>query len=110
MIIRSLSRAEHFPAGVMRSFLAPLDMPMPGPLLRRPIRIRRMKRALRRRSPIRNRARWHRCSPALPGGVEEARVAVAAAYDTTAHALAFALWEVGCQARAEQRTRPPRWS
>ena len=31
----------------MRSFLRPLQQPMPGPLLRRPIRIRRMERALR---------------------------------------------------------------
>ena len=30
----------------------------------------------------------------LPNGVEEARVALAAGYDTTAHTLAFALWEL----------------
>ncbi len=37
----------HFPDKVLRSYVAPLDGPMPQPLLRRPFRVRRMERALR---------------------------------------------------------------
>ncbi|MET0863395.1 MAG: cytochrome P450 [Nakamurella sp.] len=83
-----------FPPAVLRSFLAPLDMAMPGPLLRRPVRIRRMNRALQDAFADPAPGTLAPMFAALPGGLDEARVAVAAAYDTTAHALAFALWEL----------------
>ena len=80
--------------GVLKSFVAPLDSPMPGPLLRRPFRIRTMNAALDavfRDPPAGTLAELF---ATLDGGVEEARVVIAAAYDTTAHSLAFALWEL----------------
>jgi cytochrome P450 len=86
-----------FPRPVLDSFLAPLDLPMPGPLLRRPIRIRRMNRALTAAFGQPEPGTLAPMFAALPGGLEEARVAVAAAYDTTAHALAFALWELAAR-------------
>ena len=91
-----------FPEPVMRSFLAPLDRPLPGPLLRRPIRIARMQRALRNTLAEPDRDTLAPLFAELPGGVEEARVAIAAAYDTTAHTLAFALWELAGQPELAQ--------
>ncbi len=86
-----------FPDAVLRSFLAPLDQTMPGPLLRRPIRVRRMEAALRTNfaDPAPGTLAAH--FAALTGGVEEARVAIAAAYDTTAHTLAFAVSELAAR-------------
>ncbi len=86
-----------FPEAVLRSYVAPLDGPMPQPLLRRPIRVRRMERALRAAFADPDPSTLSPLFAQLPGGVEEARVAVAAAYDTTAHALAFALWELAAR-------------
>ena len=111
-LIRSMiTRAfvgEHFPAGVMRSFLAPLQQPMPGPLLRRPIRIRRMERALRLAFADPQPGTLAPLFAGLPGGVEEGRVALAAAYDTTAHALAFALWEVAARPEVNEASMTDR--
>ena len=83
-----------FPDPTMRSFLAPLDRPLPGPLLRRPVRIARMQRALRANFAEPDPDTLAPLFAGLSDGVEEARVAIAAAYDTTAHTLAFALWEL----------------
>ena len=86
-----------FPEAVLRKYVAPLDGPMPQPLLRRPFRVRRMERALRETFTDPDPSTLSPLFAALPGGVEEARVAVAAAYDTTAHAMAFALWELAAR-------------
>ncbi len=86
-----------FPEAVLRSYVAPLDGPMPQPLLRRPFRVRRMEKALRQAFTDPDPETLSPLFARLPGGVEEARVAVAAAYDTTAHALAFALWELAAR-------------
>lgn len=100
-VVRSMLTAAFFgdrmPPAELASFVAPLDQPMPGPLLRRPLRIRRMNAALTAafRSP--EPGTLAELFAALPDGVEEARVAVAAAYDTTAHSLAFALWELAAR-------------
>ncbi|MGS0687326.1 cytochrome P450 [Nakamurella sp. GG22] len=91
-----------FPQAVLKSYVAPLDGPMPQPLLRRPFRVRRMERALRGAFADPDPSTLSALFASLPGGVEEARVAVAAAYDTTAHAMAFALWELA--ARPELNT------
>lgn len=97
-VIRSMiTRAfvgQNFPDAVMRSFLRPLQQPMPGPLLRRPIRIRRMERALRVTFADPQPGTLATLFAGLPDGVQEGRVALAAAYDTTAHALAFGLWDL----------------
>lgn len=86
-----------FPDDVMQSFLRPLQQAMPGPLLRRPLRIRRMHRALRIAYADPQPGTLAPLFAGLPDGVEEGRVALAAAYDTTAHALAFALWELAAR-------------
>ncbi len=97
VVRRMLSRAffgSSFPPGVLESFVAPLDSPMPGPLLRRPFRIRTMNAALAATFADPEKGSLAELFAGLAGGVEEARVVLAAAYDTTAHSLAFALWEV----------------
>ena len=98
MITRELLKAaflgEGVPDPVLRSFLAPLDRGLPGPLLPRPFRIRSMDRALQRAFAEPDPATMAPLFSSIPGGVQEARVAIAAAYDTTAHTLAFALWEL----------------
>lgn len=97
-MVRELLKAaflgDAFPDPVLRSFLAPLDHGLPGPLLPRPIRIRAMDRALARAFQEPDPTTLAPLFSSLPGGVQEARVAIAAAYDTTAHTLAFALWEL----------------
>ncbi|MDQ2739010.1 MAG: cytochrome P450, partial [Actinomycetota bacterium] len=67
---------------------------LPGPLLPRPFRIRTMDRALHRAFDDPDPETLAPLFASIPGGVQEARVAIAAAYDTTAHTLAFALWEL----------------
>lgn len=97
-VVRAMLTAAFFgdrmPAQELASFVEPLDQPMPGPLLRRPFRISRMNAALTAVFRDPEPGTLAELFADLPGGVEEARVAVAAAYDTTAHSLAFALWEV----------------
>ncbi len=85
---------RNFPDRVLRSFLTPLDQGLPGPLLPRPFRIRTMDRALHRTFADPDPETLAPLFASIPGGVQEARVAIAAAYDTTAHTLAFALWEL----------------
>jgi len=100
-MVRTMLSAAFFggsvPRSVLDDFLEPLDGTLPGPLIPRPLRMRRMSaaidRALRKPDP-------DSLAPVFavqPDPVREARVALAAAYDTTAHTLAFALWELaGC--------------
>lgn len=100
-VVRSMLAAAFFgdrmPPGELASFVAPLDQPMPGPLLRRPVRISRMNAALSKVFAAPQPGTLAELFAELPDGVEEARVAVAAAYDTTAHSLAFALWELAAR-------------
>lgn len=97
-MVRELLKAaflgDAFPDAVLQSFLAPLDRGLPGPLLPRPFRIPAMDRALGRAFQDPDPTTLAPLFSSLPGGVLEARVAIAAAYDTTAHTLAFALWEL----------------
>jgi cytochrome P450 len=85
---------DRFPTGLLRGFLTPLDRRMPAPFLRRPRLFARVEAALRdllREPPPGTLAE---AFAPLSGGVEEARVALAAAYDTTAHTLAWLLWHL----------------
>lgn len=85
---------DRFPAGLLQQFLAPLDRRLPAPFLRRPRLFARMNlaigEALQQAAPGTLAEAFSR----VPDGVEEARVALAAAYDTTAHTLAWLLWHV----------------
>lgn len=88
-----------FPRGLLGDFLHPLDTRPPGPFLRRPVLFRRMNRAL---APALAQARPGTLGAAFTGlqdGVEEARVALSAAYDTTAHTMAFMLWHLAANPR-----------
>ena len=93
-LLRTAFLGRAFPEQVLRSFLAPLDRGLPGPLLPRPFRIPAMDSALRRAFVDPDPDTLAPLFSSIPGGVQEARVAIAAAYDTTAHTLAFALWEL----------------
>lgn len=89
---------DRLPVELLDAFLAPLDRPLPGPLVRHPLLFARMNRALRRvlRDPQDGTLAVHFAG--LERGVEELRVALAAAYDTTAHVLAWTLWELAGRA------------
>ena len=93
-LLKTAFMGDAFPDGVLQSFLAPLDRGLPAPLLPRPFRIRAMDRALQRAFAHPDPAGMAPLFSSIPDGVQEARVAIAAAYDTTAHSLAFALWEL----------------
>lgn len=86
---------DRFPAALLDRFLRPLDRNFPAPFLRRPLLFRRMDRALTRE------LRDPEAGPLLAAvrdtgldAVEQIRVALSAAYDTTAHTLAWLLWHL----------------
>lgn len=94
------------PGPTLAAFLRPLDSPLPGPLMRRPALFRQMNRALERALPAAPDGCLAAAFRDLPGGLEEARVALSAGYDTTAHTMAWLLYHVGRQPEllaAEQR-------
>lgn len=103
VVRRLLADAFFGPGGspALDGFLAPLDRSLPAPLLPRPLRIRRMRRVLREAMADPQPGTLLAAFAALPGSastaVEEARVALAAGYDTTAHTVAFALWEIAAR-------------
>jgi len=103
-VVRRLLTEAFFGPGrspALEEFLAPLDRSLPAPLLPRPLRIRRMRRVLRAALADPPPGTLLAAFAALPGpsddAVEEARVALAAGYDTTAHTVAFALWEIAAR-------------
>jgi cytochrome P450 len=105
VVVRRMLSAAFFDSKVddrvLASFLAPLDRPVPAPFVPRPRRFARMTKAIERATsaPARDTL-----VAALVGdigsvddlatGVEEVRIALAAAYDTTAHTLAWAIWHL----------------
>ncbi len=110
VVLAMLARAffgSTFAPGVLESYVAPLDSPMPGPLLRRPFRIRKMNTALESVFAAPEKGSLAELFATLDGGVEEARVVIAAAYDTTAHSLAFALWELAARPDLNDCRRHP---
>lgn len=80
-----------FPAALLERFLRPLDRALPAPLLRRPRLFHRMNQALTRALRDAPPGTLGAALREIPGGVEEARVALSAGYDTTAHTLAWLL-------------------
>lgn len=99
-VLRLLNAAYfsgEFDQELLHAFLAPLRGPLAGAVLPRPRLFRRVWAELRRLARRREVAgggdllAW--LAP-LPGGLEEARVSLAAAHDTTAHALAWTVWHV----------------
>jgi cytochrome P450 len=97
-VVRDILSALFFdrtiPADLLRQFLAPLDRRLPAPFLRRPRLFARMDRALAGALADAGPTTLAAAFSDIPDGVEEARVALAAAYDTTAHTLAWLLWHL----------------
>ncbi|MFC3720243.1 cytochrome P450 [Deinococcus metalli] len=105
-VLRLLNAAYfggEFDPGLLHAFLAPLRRPFPVPAWPRPLLFLRVDAELRRLGHARLTAGGDDLLAVLaplPGGLVEARVSLAAAHDTTTHALAYALWHVA---------REPQW-
>ncbi len=105
-VLRLLNAAYfggEFNPGLLHAFLAPLRRPFPVPALPRPLLFVRVDAELRRLATRRLTGGGDDLLAVLaplPGGLEEARVSLAAAHDTTTHALAYALWHLA---------RHPQW-
>ena len=80
------------PADLLDDFLRPLDRPLPWPFLPRPRLFRRMNQAIDRALPDVPPGCLAAAVRSMPTAVEELRVALSAAYDTTAHTLAWLLY------------------
>lgn len=98
-VLRLLNAAYfsgEFDEGLLHAFLAPLRRPFPVPAVPRPLLFARVDAEVRRLAHARLREHGHDDLLAvlapLPGGLEEVRVSLAAAHDTTTHALAYAIW------------------
>ena len=86
-----------FDAALLEAFLKPLHDPFPAPLLPRPALFRRVNRELQRLLESRQHAKRHDLLSYLlrfSDPLEEARISLAAGYDTTAHTLAWAAWHI----------------
>jgi cytochrome P450 len=86
-------------AGLLQAFLDPLDGALPAPLLRRPLLFRRMNIALHHLLNTEHPRGLISAFNSMPDAVDQARVALSAAYDTTAHTLAWALWHLATNPR-----------
>ncbi len=106
-LVRDILSATFFgdqlSVGLLQAFLAPLDRPLPWPFLRRPVLFRQMNRALTQALSASAPGSLAAAFAGLSAGVDEARVALSAAYDTTAHTLAWLLYH----SAAEPRLRHP---
>ncbi|GHJ48814.1 cytochrome P450 [Catellatospora sp. TT07R-123] len=79
---------------LLAAFLHPLQTPVPGPMLPRPLLFRRLDAAIARLLADPPEGSLAAALSGLDGAVAETRVALAAGYDTTAHTLAWALWHL----------------
>lgn len=79
---------------LLTAFFRPLDRPVPYPFLPRPLLFRRMGAAIDTclRDPVEGTIAGALVE--VDGAAEELRIALAAAYDTTAHTLAWAIWHL----------------
>jgi cytochrome P450 len=83
-----------FSRDLLRDFVEPLDTKPPGPFIRRPRLFGKMNRAIMSALLHAEDTSLAATFAAMNDGAEEARVALGAAYDTTAHTLAWLLWHV----------------
>jgi len=87
-----------FPEPLLAEFLAPLDRDFPAPFLRRPWLFRRMNRALARSLQVAEAGTLLAAvRDSGEDAIEQVRVALGAAYDTTAHTLAWLLWHLAAR-------------
>jgi cytochrome P450 len=95
---------NEFDASLLETFLEPLHHAFPAPLVPRPAVFARVNRELERLLKSRVRTPRHDLLSYLlrfENPLEEARVSLAAGFDTTAHTLAWGAWHVA---------REPRWT
>lgn len=83
-----------FPRDLLRDFVEPLDTKPPGPFLRRPRLFAHMNRAITAALLHAEDTTLAATFAGMTDGVEQGRVALGAAYDTTAHTLAWLLWHL----------------
>ncbi len=83
-----------FPRDLLKAFVEPLDTKPPGPFVRRPRLFAKMNRAITAALLHAEDTSLAATFATMNDGVEEARVALSAAYDTTAHTLAWLLWHL----------------
>lgn len=93
-LLAELFFAGDFSEPLLAAYLAPLDRALPAPFVRRPRLFRRMNAALAEALAQARPGSLINAFVGLERGVEEARVAIGAAYDTTAHTLAWVLWHL----------------
>ncbi|MFO7544048.1 MAG: cytochrome P450 [Trueperaceae bacterium] len=86
--------AGEFPQPLLEKFVAPLHRPLPWPLLPRPATFRQVDAAIARVLAAPGDGSLAHALAGVDGAGEELRVALAAAFDTTAHTLAWALWHL----------------
>ncbi|MFL6122931.1 cytochrome P450 [Actinophytocola sp.] len=86
--------ADRVPDRLLAAFVAPLDRPAPHPLLPRPWLFHRVGRAIAHAVADPPAGSLPAALAGTGAVVEELRVALAAGYDTTAHTLALALWQL----------------
>ncbi len=94
---------NEFDAGLLETFLEPLHHPFPAPMLPRPGLFHRVNRELERLLKSRLSTPRHDLLSYLlrfQNPLEEARVSLAAGFDTTAHTLSWAAWHLA---------REPQW-
>ncbi len=84
----------NFPRDLLKAFVEPLDTKPPGPFIRRPRLFAKMNRAITAALLHAEDTSLAATFATINDGVEEARVALSAAYDTTAHTLAWLLWHL----------------
>lgn len=80
---------------LLAAFLAPLRRPFPVPAVPRPLLFRQVEQEIRRlaeRRLVEGGDDLLSSLAPLPGGLTETRISLAAAHDTTTHALAYAIW------------------
>ncbi|GAA1644975.1 cytochrome P450 [Catellatospora bangladeshensis] len=96
--VRRMLNAAFFggalPDRLLAAFLHPLQQPVPGPMLPRPMLFRRLDAAIARVLADPPPGTLAHALAGLDGAVAEIRVGLAAGYDTTAHTLAWALWHL----------------
>lgn len=87
--------SREFDEGLLHAYLAPLRRNFPAPMFPNPVVTRRFQSELNRlaqRRRQRPRGDLLRFLMQQEDGLTEARISLAAAHDTTTHALAYALW------------------
>lgn len=99
-----------FSEALLFQYLAPLRKGFPAPMLPRPILFHRFNaeilRLLKRRTLEPTQDVLSHIS-SLPGVLEEIRVALGAAHDTTTHTLAWAIWELTHLPKFQERELLP---